>query len=81
MERLFVPRYCSPDSILLIGTTGKLKILYCPFRVKCIYTMDGFLINTFFWVEEVASNESDELTYIIYGKVIKHNSFVIVAGF
>lgn len=58
-----------------------MRKLYCPFWVKCIGNTNNFKTGVFLWVEEVATNEADELIYLILGKPYLYTHFEIQASF
>ena len=81
MNKLIVPKYCNANSILIVNSTGKLGKLYCPFRVQSIRKSPYFKPGTLLWVDEVVSNEENELIYFIFGKGFQHSSFVLKVSF
>jgi hypothetical protein len=81
MEETIIPKYCDSGSILLVNSVGNLKRLYCPFLVKCCALSGALKPGMSLWVEEVATNEKDELIYIILGSSFKHTHFKLLASF
>jgi hypothetical protein len=73
--------YNNRNSILIVNKTGVLKTLYCPFKVVCIYGVQGLLPGTFVWVEEVICNTRDELIYIILNHHYHYSYFIITISF
>ncbi|HYH16496.1 MAG TPA: hypothetical protein VD794_14805 [Flavisolibacter sp.] len=81
MNKLIIPKYCDSNSILLINSSGLLRRLYCPFRVKSKASLESFKPRTILWVDEVAANSKDELIYYVLGKPYKHLHFELHAIF
>lgn len=81
MDKLFIPKYCDSGSILLINSTGALRKLYCPFRVRVIESVYDFRAGIYVWVEEVGSNSNDILTYSIFDKSYNYYYFKIEVNF
>jgi len=81
MNELFIPKYCNANSILLVNQNGILRLLYCPFKVRCINGMQGLKQGIYLWVDEVATNPKDELFYWILGKPYLFCNFEILAIF
>jgi len=81
MDIGFSVRYYDNKSVLLINQNGKLKRLYCPFRVKSQFPVENEVGNRVYWVENVNCTRSGHLKYVIYGREVSYSLFVIVATF
>ena len=75
----FSVHYCSHNSVLVINPVGKLRRLYTPFRVFSQSTDSGK--RKAYIVEEVFSDNSDKLFYLINGKAYQHSYFTIEIQF
>jgi len=70
-------QYYHTNEILVVNSKGLIRILYTPFRVLCCASINSIPLNTWVYVEEVYSNERDELQYLIYGLVYSYRHFAI----
>ena len=41
-----INEHCRPDSLLIIDKTGKLRRLYCPFKVITLYPFGLYKVGT-----------------------------------
>jgi hypothetical protein len=73
--------YYHPNQLLVVNSVGLIRILYTPFRVLCGAAIYRIPQNTWVYVEEVYSNEKDELQYLIYGSVYSYKHFTIPIQF
>jgi len=74
-------QFCDPHSILVINVSGKLRRLFCPFRVKCVKQVMNIPKGSWVIVEEVAMTPKDELIFIISGRPYAHAYFQIFIQF
>ncbi len=74
-------QYCDPFSVLLVGKSGRIVRLLCPFRVLCVQTIGDISLNSFPTVEEVKMTEKDHLVYVINGRAYYHKYFRILLEF
>lgn len=81
MSKLIIPKYSDANSILLVNKAGSMRKLYCPFQVRVVTEANKFQIGLVLWVEQVASNERDELIYWILGNPFTYSYFEIIASF
>ena len=81
MSKNITPQYCDANSILLVNKNGIIRKLYCPFQVKAIKDYETFSKDAVLWVDQVASNEKNQLVYWIMQKAYIHKQFEIIAGF
>ena len=70
-------QYYNTNAILVVNSKGLIRILYTPFRVLSCAAINSIPLNTWVYVEEVYSNERDELQYLIYGLVYSYRHFTI----
>ena len=77
-EKLY---YYHTNALLVVNTKGLIRILYTPFRVLCGAAIYHIPQNTWVYVEEVYSNQKDELQYLIYGTVYSYKHFTIPIQF
>lgn len=70
-------QYYRPDCLLIINSKGRIKILYTPFKVKVINPVGRFPLNLWLWVDEVKSNEKDQLLFIIFNEAYLYSFFKI----
>lgn len=73
-NRLHV-QYCSNHSLLVVNNQGKIKVLYTPFPVICIQQTKCIAVGVRVYVEEVLSNENDELKYVIFDSICSYKHF------
>ena len=71
-------KYCDPHSVLVVGNSGKIARLMCPFKVLCVHTIGDIPLNSYPTVEEVKMTELDQLVYILNGKAFYHSYFRIL---
>ena len=79
-EDLASIHFCDPYSVLLIGSSGRITRLYCPFYVQCVDPVSGIAFKSVVIVEEVRMTEDDRLVYIIARRAYYHTNFHIQAG-
>lgn len=70
-------QYYHSNALLVINSKGLIRVLYTPFRVLCGVSINRIPQNTWVYVEEVYSNEKDELQYLIYGAIYSYKHFTI----
>lgn len=73
--------FYNSHTLLLINNTGKIKVLYTPFKVLSCTEHDGLPNNTWFYVDEVLQGINDQLIYSINGQLYNHNGFTIHINF
>ncbi len=74
-------QYYNTNALLVVNSKGLIRVLYTPFRVLCGAAINRIPQNTWVYVEEVYSNEKDELQYLIYGLVYSYKYFTIPIQF
>lgn len=74
-------QYYHSNALLVINSKGLIRILYTPFRVLCNDEIKSIPQNTWVFVEEVYSNQRDELQYVIFGVVYSYKHFKIPIQF
>jgi hypothetical protein len=70
-------QYCRPDCLLIINNKGRIKVLYTPFKVKVINAVGRFPLNLWLWVDEVRSNNQDQLLFIVFNEAYIYSHFQI----
>ena len=73
--------YYHSNALLVINTKGLIRVLYTPFRVLCNSASGRIPLNTWVYVEEVYSNQKDELQYLIYGAIHSYHHFILPIQF
>ena len=81
MTRRHSLQFCDPTSILIINSSGLIRHLFTPFKVKCVEDVGRFMKGSFVYVEEVAAGDRDELIYLIGEGAYFHKNFRIIANF
>lgn len=81
MRNIYFPKYCDANSILLVNQVGILRILYCPFRVKCNQQIGALQPGMTVWVEKVGMDDAGILIYFIMGRPYYYWAFEINIGF
>jgi hypothetical protein len=81
MTRRHSIQFCDSSSVLIINSTGIIRHLFTPFKVKCIEDVGRFKMGSFVFVEEVAAGDRDELIYLIGEGAYFHRNFRIIANF
>lgn len=74
-------QFYNSNTLLLINSKGLIRKLYTPFRVVCISAVGYIGISTHVYVEEVVSNEKDELLYVVADQVLSYKHFKIPISF
>lgn len=74
-------KYCDAHSILLINSFGILKRLHTPFLVRSREGATFFKPGLLLRVDEVATNQHDELIYLIFNKPYQQYHFDNTASF
>jgi len=77
-QRLY---YYHTNALLVVNTKGLIRVLYTPFRVLSGAAIYRIPQNTWVYVEEVYSNQRDELQYLIYGTAYSYKHFTIPIQF
>jgi hypothetical protein len=65
----------------MVNAKGLIKVLYAPFRVLCKVDVGNIPKGTWVYVEEVYSNDKDELIYYVYGQLYSHKQFGLQINF
>ena len=81
MNEDFTYHYYHSNALLVVNTKGLIRVLYTPFRVLCNSATSRIPPNTWVYVEEVYSNQQDELQYVIFGAVHSYKHFTIPIQF
>lgn len=81
MEKANWMHWVDPFSILVINQQGKIRKLYCPFRVLCIHPVDGIPAKTWCYVDRVAGHARERLLYDINGRELPYHHFEIYVQF
>jgi hypothetical protein len=68
-------QYYTPHQLLLINPKGRIRILHTPFRVLCIEAIGKIPLHTWVYVEEVHSNDKDELLYRVFDRLLPYKHF------
>ena len=68
-------QYVNQNTLLLVTAKGALRKLHTPFRVECVTINKRIPIGTWVYVDEVWTNERDELFYLIFGQLYAHKHF------
>lgn len=71
-------KWCSGDSILIVGLSGLLLRLYCPFTVECIIEDNGIIIGHIYKVERVAISHNLRLVFIINSRPYFYYHFAVL---
>ena len=74
-------QYCDPHSILVIDTKGRLRKLFCPFRVLCIQAVGTIPAGSWVMVEEIQMARNNGLLFIICEKPYSYKHFHIIIHF
>lgn len=73
-------KYCSPDSILVVTWYGKLKELFCPFRVKVNKDVIGLKKGEYTYVEKVLMTTNGSVVFQVKGLYYRYSHFDILAN-
>jgi hypothetical protein len=68
-------QYYNSNTVIVINQKGQIKALYTPFRVICISPTDVITTGVRVYVEEVLSNDKDELLYVIFSTIHSYKHF------
>lgn len=78
MSRYEPQTVIDPFSLLLISHRGKLKRVYCPFKVRCSTPFGDLIMDKVYVVEMVKKDFERLIIYIISGRPYLHNYFEVV---
>jgi hypothetical protein len=73
-----INRYCFPNSILVIDSKGRLRRLYCPFKVKVIKHIHYLRINDTVDVLAVKISSDLVLLYVVNQLAYPYYCFIIL---
>ena len=73
--------YYDNHSLLLVNSSGIIRQLFTPFKVRCDVDVGRFKAGSYLYVEEVAPGEKYELIYHIGDGAYYHKYFRITANF
>ena len=68
-------QYYNSNTLLLINQKGQIKMLYTPFRVICISATEYMAVGVRVYIDEVLSNDRDELQYVIFNTLHSYRHF------
>jgi hypothetical protein len=68
-------QYFNSRILLVVNPKGLIKKLFTPFRVQ------DRINNSWVYVDEILTNESDELIFLIGTQQYPHHNFVITIHF
>ena len=69
--------YIDHNSIMVINPTGKIKQLFVPFKVKCIYPVGRISTGSTVFVEQVDSHDKYKILYRIFQEWYPFSCFKI----
>ena len=61
-------QYYNSNALVVVNIKGQIRTLYTPFRVMCMEAISAIPKGTYVYVEEVLSNDQDQLQYVIHGQ-------------
>ena len=71
-------KWCSGDSILVVGLSDLLLRLYCPFMAECIHEVEGLQVGHIYQVERVAISQELKLVFIVNAQPYLYSHFAIL---
>ena len=74
-------QYYHPNILLLVDRKGNIRRLFTPFRAKSIVQHSSLKLNTIVYIDEVMTNEKDELLFSILGEIYPYNYFKLIIRF
>ena len=74
-------QYYHSNVLLVVNVSGQIRLLYAPFRVLCIVASGRIPLNTWVYVEEIRSNDKDELQYVIFSQAYSYKFFCLPIKF
>lgn len=81
MEKLILNSVIDPYSIMAINKSGKLRKLYCPFRVLCMEAIGPIAQNSWCYVETVVPDTKHLFVYSINSIKYPYSHFHIYISF
>jgi hypothetical protein len=79
MEQIYEARfYCNPYSLLIINKSGKLRRVFCPFKVKALEETPFIGKGKIAYVTLVRMSGLCQLIFVIDGKECEHKLFSII---
>lgn len=77
-EKFKLFRY-NNNVLLVINQKGIIKTLYTPFRVFCTESVGNLKKDSYVYVEEVLTNQKDDILFVIFNGSYLHHYFKIPA--
>ena len=74
-------QYYHSNVLLVVNVSGQIRLLYTPFRVLCIVASGRIPLSTWVYVEEIWSNDKDELQYVIFSQAHSYKFFCLPIKF
>ncbi|HWK05703.1 MAG TPA: hypothetical protein VNS58_18815 [Puia sp.] len=68
-------QYYNSHILLVINSKGIIRQLHTPFRVTERFT------NSLVYVDEILTNEKDELLFVVNNRPLLHSNFRVVINF
>jgi hypothetical protein len=75
MENQLHLQFYNSNTLLVVNKQGKIKIIYTPFRVVCISQTQFIAVGVRVYVDEVLSNDKDELLFIVFNTPYSYKHF------
>ena len=74
-------QYYNSTTLLVVNPKGQIKVVYTPFRVICTEPTGAIQQSTQVYVEEIVSDNEDQLHFIINGQVHSFRQFYLPIRF
>jgi len=71
-------KYCTKNSLLVIGKGGMITRINCPFRVQVTTSITGYPVGCILYVESVDISEDLKLLYLIHQVAYPYYKFIIL---
>ena len=74
-------QYYNSNALVVVNTKGQIRTLYKSFRVKCVEAVGLIPRDAHAYVDEVLSNDLDQLQYVINGQLYLYYQFHLCIKF
>jgi len=73
-----VLKYSSPKELYIVTMQNLLKLIYCPFRAKVLYSVGLLRKGQIVWVSEVKVTTKLKTVFVVEGSAYYYSHFDII---
>ena len=81
MNKVHVSCIVDDQSLIVINHHGRLRKIYCPFKVLCVEAVNNIAYNSWCYVESIQTKADTEIMYCISGFGYSYRHFHIYINF